>query len=90
MNCTVLFIIFIALNIVAMMVGRIPEVGKLPEFLNFKPFNCRLCLSTHSCWILHTIVALTIQSWIYFIFGVIAAICVYCLINHEENKIWEK
>lgn len=90
MNCTVLFIIFIALNIVAMMVGRISEVGKLPEFLNFKPFNCRLCLSTHSCWVLHTIVALFTNSWIYFIFGVIAAICVYQLISREEKKQWEK
>lgn len=89
MNYTILFICFIAVNIMAMMIGRLPEVIQLPEYLNFRPFNCRLCLSTHSCWVLHTIVALFTGSWIYFISGIIAAICVYQLIKREENKRWE-
>lgn len=89
MSCTTLFICFIAVNILAMMIGRLPEVIQLPEYLDFKPFNCRLCLSTHSCWVLHTIVALFTNSWIYFISGIIAAICVYQLISREEKKQWE-
>ena len=89
MSYTTLFICFIAVNLLAMMIGRIPEVTKLPEYLNFKPFNCRLCLSTHSCWVLHTLVALLTNSWLYFISGIVAAICVYYLINNEEKKQWE-
>ena len=89
MSYTALFICFIAVNLLAMMIGRLPEVIQLPEYLNFKPFNCRLCLSTHSCWVLHTTIALLVGSWIYFIFGIIAAICVYQLINQEEKKRWE-
>lgn len=89
MNYTVLFMCFIAINIIAMMIGRIPELVKLPKYLDFKPFNCRLCLSTHACWVLHTLVAIITCSHIYFIFGILAAVCIYILIKNEENKIWE-
>lgn len=89
MSYTVLFICFIAVNLLAMMIGRLPEVIQLPEYLNFKPFNCRLCLSTHACWVLHTLVALLTNSWLYFISGIAAAICIYYLISKEEKKQWE-
>lgn len=84
-----LFIIFIAVNIIAMFIGNLVEHIKLPTYLNFKPLNCRLCLSTHSAWVLHTFVAICSNSWIYFIFGIISAICIYYLIKNEENKRWE-
>lgn len=89
MSYTTLFICFIAVNLLAMMIGRLPEIIQLPEYLNFKPFNCRLCLSTHACWVLHTLVALLTNSWLYFISGIVAAICVYYLISKEEKKQWE-
>ena len=62
-----LFILFIALNLLSMFIGNLVEIIKLPKWLDFKPINCKKCLSTWSSWTLHTIVALSICSWIYFI-----------------------
>lgn len=84
-----LFILFIALNLLSMFIGNLVEIIKLPKYLNFKPINCKKCLSTWSSWTLHTIVALSICSWLYFIAGFLGGLVIFILIHLEEKKRWE-
>lgn len=86
---TVLFIIFIGINITAMILGNLVEIIKLPKWLDFKPFNCKKCLSTHICWVLNTLVALIAGSAFYFIAGIAAAATIYYLIDNEDKAQFE-
>ena len=84
-----LFILFIALNLLSMFIGNLVEIIKLPKWLDFKPINCMKCLSTWSSWTLHTLVALSICSWLYFIAGFLGGLVIFILIHLEEKKRWE-
>lgn len=86
MELSAIFMIFIGVNLLAFFTGNLVECVKLPKVLDFKPINCRLCLSTHTSWVLHTAIALLIGSWIYFFFGIISAVCIYRLISNEDKK----
>lgn len=86
MELSALFILYISINMLSLFMGRLVEIVKLPQWLNFKPFNCRLCMSTHTAWILHTLLALLINSWLYFGAGIVAAAVIYYLIYKEDSK----
>lgn len=85
----VLFILFVGINIFSMFLGNYVDKHYLPEWIDFKPFNCRLCCSTHSAWIMHTFVAIIANSWLYFILGICAAATIYYLIYMDEKAQWE-
>lgn len=89
MNLGALFILFISVCILALIIGHLPECVKLPCWLDFKPFNCRLCLTTWTCAVLQTLIAIFIGGWLYFVGGVIASIVLFILIWREEKKQWE-
>ena len=84
-----IFMVYIAVNCLAMFLGNMIEHIKLPTLLDTKPFNCKKCLSTHSAWVMHTFIALCIGNWIYFICGIIAAVAIYKLIDHEDRQQFE-
>ena len=84
-----LFILFIALNLLSMFIGNLVEIIKLPKWLDFKPINCKKCLSTWSSWTLHTIVVLSICSWLYFIARYLGGLVIFILIKKKKKKRWE-
>lgn len=84
-----LFILFIGINLVALFLGNYVEHHPLPECLDFKPINCRKCLSTHISWVLNTLVATLINSWFYFIIGILTAGVIFYLLDREDKKQFE-
>lgn len=89
MNLTALFILFVSICILSFIVGHLPECVKLPCWLDFKPFNCKLCLTTWTCVVLQTLVALITGLWLYFIAGLVASVIIFTLIHLDEKSKWE-
>lgn len=83
-----LYICFISIIIIAFFIGHLPVQFKMPRLLDFKPFNCQLCLTTWTNFILQTFIALLAESWIYFGLGLIASVVIFILIKREEKKKW--
>ena len=86
---TALFLLLISICILSLIVGHLPECIKLPCWLDFKPFNCKLCLTTWCCAVLQTLVACITGLWLYFIAGIVASIIIFVLIWLDERNKWE-
>ena len=60
--------------------------SKMPMF-RFKAFECRKCLSFHTCWILTTTASLYFLDWVMLLIGVcFAALLFIGLWVDEKNK----
>lgn len=49
------------------------EKGKVPEFLDYKPFQCRLCLTYWLLTGIYVAIGISFKLWIVLIAGVILA-----------------
>lgn len=86
-----LFIAIIGITTSSFILSRLITESsfRIPELLDFKPFNCRKCLTFHSIWILNTILGLIVQNYIVILIGFIIALASYYLIKKEEESKWE-
>lgn len=83
---SICFISWIGIAIISLIGGRLVERIKLPKFLDFKPFNCRLCMTVHLNWVLNTLFAIVFDCWLLFILGIFSTIIIYKLINDEDGS----
>lgn len=78
------FIIFIAINYFA---WWFTEKNTVPEFLAYKPFECRLCLTFWSLIGIYAAIGISFKLWVVLITGVVLAILnAIAMIINQRNK----
>ncbi len=86
-----LFLICISVNLSGIFLGNLFTENKyvaLTQFskkFNRKPFNCKPCLTFHLLWILYTIVAVIISSWLVWAIGLIFSFAIFGVL-YLDNK----
>lgn len=65
------FIIFFIINYV---VWYITEKDKVPEFLQYKPWSCRLCATLWTLVTVYIAIGISFKLWVVLIAGLILAI----------------
>lgn len=83
---SICFISWIGIAVISLIGGNLVECIKLPKFLDFKPFNCRLCMTVHLNWVLNTLLAIVFNCWLLFILGIFSTVIIYKLIKDEDEK----
>lgn len=65
------------------------EKGKVPEFLQYKPFQCRLCLTFWLLVAIYLVLGISFKLWIVLISGIILAIlnAIAMYINQRNKTI---
>ena len=84
------FIVNIAIVLIAYILGYVlteqyPISDKWKGF-DQKPFNCRLCLSTHLSWVTSTAVALLWKSLPMLILGIVFAVALFIGLYTEQKR----
>ena len=63
------------------------EKGKVPAFLDYKPFQCRLCLTFWLLTGIYIAIGISFKLWIVLIAGVILAILnAIAMYIHQKNN----
>ena len=80
------FIIFFIINYV---VWYITEKDKVPEFLQYKPFICRLCATLWSLVAIYIAIGISLKLWVVLIAGLILAIlnALAMWVNQKQRTI---
>ena len=80
------FIIFFIINYV---VWYITEKDKVPEFLQYKPWSCRLCATLWALVTVYIAIGISFKLWVVLITGVILAImnAIAMWVNQKEKTI---
>ena len=80
------FIIFFIINYV---VWYITERDKVPEFLQYKPWSCRLCATLWTLVTVYIAIGISFKLWVVLITGVILAImnAIAMWVNQKNRTI---
>ncbi len=88
MNLLIQFIlvlvIFLAISYGA---WYVTEKDKVPIYLDYKPFQCRLCLTTWSLAAVYIAIGVSFKWWVLLITGIIVTIlnAIALIINQKEK-----
>lgn len=86
------FIYMVLINLACILIGTILTQNKkialpiLSKKLDKKPFNCRPCLTFHLLWISYAIAALIIQSWTFFIVGLVFSFAIFAFLYFDDQS----
>lgn len=77
-------VIFLAVSYAA---WYITEKDKVPSYLNYKPFQCRLCLTTWSLAAIYIALGISFHLWILLIVGLIITVLnAIAMFVHQKNN----
>ena len=79
-------VLFLAVNYAA---WYITEKDKVPIYLDYKPFQCRLCLTTWALAAIYIALGVSFHLWILLIVGLIITVlnAIALIINQKEKTI---
>lgn len=79
-------VIFLAVSYAA---WYVTEKDKVPIYLDYKPFQCRLCLTTWSLAAIYIALGVSFHLWILLIVGLIITVlnAIALIINQKEKTI---
>ena len=82
----IVLIIFLSISYVA---WYITEKGKVPEFLDYPPWSCRVCASTWMMAAVYIALGVSFKWWVLLITGIIVTIlnAIALKINEKEKTI---
>ena len=65
------------------------DIGHIPEFLEFKPFNCRLCLTFWLLVAVYIALGISFKLWVFLICGLILAVlnAIAMYVHQKQNTI---
>lgn len=65
------------------------DIGHIPEFLDYKPFQCRMCLTFWLLVAIYVAFGISFKLWVFLIFGVILAIlnAIAMYVHQKQNTI---
>lgn len=65
------------------------DLGHIPKFLDYKPFQCRLCLTFWLLVAVYVALGISFKLWVFLIFGIILAIlnAIAMYINQRNKTI---
>ena len=65
------------------------DIGHIPKFLDYRPFQCRLCLTFWLLVAIYIALGLSFKLWVFSIFGIILAIlnAIAMYINQRNKTI---
>lgn len=80
----IVLIIFLSISYVA---WYIIEKDKVPEFLDYRPFSCHICLTTWSLAAVYIALGISFKWWVLLIVGlVVTALNTIALIINQKEK----
>lgn len=67
----------------------ITEKNKVPEFLDYRPFSCHICLTTWSLAAVYIALGISFKWWVLLITGIIVTIlnAIALKINEKEKTV---
>lgn len=79
-------VIFLAVSYAA---WYVTEKDKVPIYLDYKPFQCRLCLTTWALAAIYIALGVSFHLWILLIVGLIVTVlnAIALIINQKEKTI---
>lgn len=86
---------FLLVGIIFFVVGYISwwftekDDGHVPEFLDFKPFSCRMCLTFWSLVAVYIALGIGFKMWVVLIGGIVLAIlnAIAMYVNQKQKTI---
>lgn len=65
------------------------DLGHIPKFLDYKPFQCRLCLTFWLLVAVYVALGISFKLWVFLIFGVILAVlnAIAMYVHQKRNTI---
>ena len=65
------------------------DLGHIPKFLDYKPFQCRMCLTFWLLVVIYIALGLSFKLWVFLTFGIILAIlnAIAMHINQKNKTI---
>jgi len=91
MNTLILLITLIAVNISGTFIGWLltenypTRIARL-EWLNFKPFSCRKCLTGWYIIIINITIGIMIGNWLYTVIGVLFGLATTLALHIEDKR----
>lgn len=88
MNILFQFILVLAIFLVVSYAAwYMTEKDKVPEYLNYKPFSCRICATTWSLAAVYIALGISFKWWVLLIVGlIVTALNAIALVVNQKNK----
>jgi len=77
-------VIFLAVSYAA---WYVTEKNKVPSYLDYRPFSCRLCLTTWSMAAVYIAIGVSFEWWVLLIVGLIVTVLnAIAMFVHQKNN----